>query len=75
MNPKDAKKVTDIQDAKLLINGRLAILAIAGMYAQEQVNGQGIPTVPGCGYVGQEGGGHHEVFSVPRGCSRKVLQI
>ena len=39
--PKDAKDFANMQ-TKELNNGRLAMLAAAGMCAQEQVNGQGI---------------------------------
>jgi hypothetical protein len=39
--PKDAKDFADMQ-AKELSNGRLAMLAAAGMCVQEQINGQGI---------------------------------
>merc|ERR1712127_909621 len=39
--PKDAKDFANMQ-AKELNNGRLAMLAAAGMCVQEQVNGQGI---------------------------------
>ncbi len=39
--PKDAKEYADMQ-SKELSNGRLAMLAAAGMCVQEQINGQGI---------------------------------
>jgi hypothetical protein len=41
LKPKDAKDFANMQ-TKELSNGRLAMLAAAGMCAQEQVNGQGI---------------------------------
>jgi len=41
LKPKDAKEFANMQ-TKELSNGRLAMLAAAGMCAQEQVNGQGI---------------------------------
>jgi len=41
LKPKDAKNYANMQ-TKELSNGRLAMLAAAGMCAQEQVNGQGI---------------------------------
>jgi hypothetical protein len=39
--PKDAKDFASMQE-KELSNGRLAMLAVAGMCVQEQINGQGI---------------------------------
>merc|ERR1712127_428958 len=41
LKPKDAKDFANMQ-TKELSNGRLAMLAAAGMCVQEQVNGQGI---------------------------------
>ena len=41
LKPKDAKDFANMH-TKELSNGRLAMLAAAGMCAQEQVNGQGI---------------------------------
>ena len=41
LKPDDAKEFADMQDGELS-NGRLAMLAVAGMCVQEQVNGQGI---------------------------------
>lgn len=41
LKPKDAKEFADMQ-TKELSNGRLAMLAAAGMCVQEQINGQGI---------------------------------
>merc|ERR1712194_620492 len=41
LKPTDAKGFTKMQDGELS-NGRLAMLAVAGMCAQEQVNHQGI---------------------------------
>lgn len=41
LKPKDAKDFADMQ-TKELSNGRLAMLAAAGMCVQEQINGQGI---------------------------------
>merc|ERR1712050_153847 len=41
LNPKDAKAFADMQ-TKELSNGRLAMLAAAGMCVQEQINGKGI---------------------------------
>ena len=41
LKPKDAKDFANMQ-TKELSNGRLAMLAAAGMCAQEQINGQGI---------------------------------
>jgi len=41
LKPQDAKGFTEMQDGELS-NGRLAMLAVAGFCAQEQVNGHGI---------------------------------
>jgi len=41
LKPTDAKEFSDMQDGELN-NGRLAMLAAAGMCVQEQVTGQGI---------------------------------
>merc|ERR1712127_32251 len=41
LKPTDTQAFSDMQDGELN-NGRLAMLAVAGMCVQEQVNGQGI---------------------------------